>query len=418
MNESGTALLTDDAVVFGVLMVVLGLVFYTSNLKNKFFKKLYTIIPPLLMCYFVPGILNSIGLINGEESALSDFGGNYLLPACLILFTLNLNFKELWKMRKKAGLIFIVGTLGIVIGGPIALWLTSVIAPDVVTGEGADAVWRGFSSLAGSWIGGSANQVALKEIFQPSPDLFSSTITVDVFIAYGWMAVLLYGITKSVHIDKYLKADSGDVDRLIGKMEKGVKEKSRIPEAKDFIIMLAVAFAGTGLAVLLSDPIASWFQTNFPGLEKLSLTSSYFWLILIATVIGISLSFTRVQKLEYTGASKMGTALLYMLIVTIGMQMNVLAIFSNPGFFMIGLIWLLVHATLVFIVTKITHTPFFYLVVGSMANVGGVASASVTAAAFHPSLISIGVILGVFGYAIGTYAGWLCTILMQMVLGT
>lgn len=418
MNESGVALLNDDAVVFGVLMVVLGLIFYTSNLNNKFFKKLYIIVPPLLMCYFVPGILNSVGLINGEASSLSDFGGNYLLPACLILFTLNLNLKEIWKMRKKAGLIFIVGTFGVIIGGPIALWVTSVIAPDVVAGEGANAVWRGFSSLAGSWVGGSANQVALKEIFQPSPELFSSTITVDVLIGYGWMAVLLFGITKSTFIDKYLKADSDSINQLIVELDKTTKERSRIPETKDFIIMLAVAFAGTGLSVFLSDPIANWFKTNFPDLEKLSLTSSYFWLILIATIIGIGLSFTKVRKLEYSGASKMGTTLLYILIVTIGMQMNVLSIFSDPGFFMIGIIWILIHATIVFIAAKITRTPFFYLVVGSMANIGGVASASVTAAAFHPALISIGVILGVFGYAIGTYAGWLCTILMQLVLGT
>lgn len=113
----------------------------------------------------------------------------------------------------------------------------------------------------------------------------------------------------------------------------------------------------------------------------------------------------------------MGTTLLYMLIVTIGMQMNILAIFANPGLFIVGILWVSIHALFIFIVAKLTRAPFFYMVVGSMANIGGVASASVTAAAFHPSLISVGVILSVFSYAIGTYAGWLCAILMQLVLG-
>ena len=411
------ALFTSDPVVFGILMLVLGLVFYTSSLENKVVQKIYTFLPPLLMCYFIPGILNSAGIIDGENSILSTIGSRYFLPGCLILFTLNLNLKEIWRMRKRAGLIFIAGTFGIVIGGPIALWTTSLIAPDVVAGEGADAVWRGFGSLAGSWIGGGANQVALKEILEPSPQLFSATIAVDVFVAYGWMAVLLFAITKNTLINKYLKADDSDVERLIHRIDRENQENKRIPEAKDFILMIALAFGGTGLAAFLSDPIAQWVQTNYPTLEKFSLTSPFFWLILVATLIGIFLSFTPARKLEYAGASKMGTTLLYMLIVTIGMQMDILAIFANPGLFLVGILWICIHALIIFIITKITKAPFFYLVVGSMANVGGVASASVTAAAFHPSLISIGVVLSVFSYAIGTYAGWLCAMLMQLVLG-
>lgn len=416
-DSSSVALITNDAVVFGLLMLVLGFVFYTSNLKHNVAQKFYSVLPPLLMCYFLPGILNSIGLIDGVNSKLSTIGSRYFLPACLILFTLNLDFKELWNLRKRAGLIFITGTIGIIIGGPLALLITSFIAPDVVVGEGADAVWRGFGSLAGSWIGGSANQVALKEILNPSPELFSATIAVDVFVAYAWMAVLLYGITKSTIIDKYFKADSSDVKHLTEKMDQLNKENNRIPEAKDFILMMAIAFGGTGLSAFLSEPIAEWFQINHPELEKFSLTSSFFWLILIATLTGISFSFTPARKLEYAGASKMGTTLLYMLIVTIGMQMNILAIFANPGLFIVGILWVSIHALFIFIVAKLTRAPFFYMVVGSMANIGGVASASVTAAAFHPSLISVGVILSVFSYAIGTYAGWLCAILMQLVLG-
>lgn len=275
-DSSSVALITNDAVVFGLLMLVLGFVFYTSNLKHNVAQKFYSVLPPLLMCYFLPGILNSIGLIDGVNSKLSTIGSRYFLPACLILFTLNLDFKELWNLRKRAGLIFITGTIGIIIGGPLALLITSFIAPDVVVGEGADAVWRGFGSLAGSWIGGSANQVALKEILNPSPELFSATIAVDVFVAYAWMAVLLYGITKSTIIDKYFKADSSDVKHLTEKMDQLNKENNRIPEAKDFILMMAIAFGGTGLSAFLSEPIAEWFQINHPELEKFSLTSSFF----------------------------------------------------------------------------------------------------------------------------------------------
>ncbi|ERJ59978.1 DUF819 family protein [Sphingobacterium paucimobilis] len=407
-------LITDTAVIVGILMTILGIVFYTSSLSNKYIKGFYNVIPPLLLCYFLPGVLNSLHVFDGANSPLTSVGSRYLLPACLILFVISLDLKEMWALRKRAGLMFITGTIGIVLGGPLAVWIVSLFAPQVVGGVGPDEVWRGLGSLAGSWIGGSANQVALKEILQPSPRLFSSIIAVDAFVAYLWMAFLLYGASKAKQFDKFFKADSRDVDHLMQKMEAKTQANARTPQTKDYIIMLAIAFGGTGLATFLAEPIANFIATNYPHLEQFSLTSGFFWLILFATIIGVALSFTPAKELEHAGASKLGSTLLYMLIVTIGMQMDISAIADNLGLFVVGIIWMSFHALLLLIVGKIFKVPFFYFAVGSMANVGGVASASVTSAAFHPSLISVGVILAVFSYAIGTYAGWLTALLMQI----
>ena len=407
-------LITNNTVIVGILMAILGLVFYTSNINNKFIKGFYDIIPPLLLCYFLPGLLNSFNVFDGANSPLTTIGSRYFLPACLILFILNLNIKEMWALRKRAGLMFITGTIGVLLGGPLAVWLTALVAPQVVGGIGPDEVWRGLGTLAGSWIGGSANQVALKEILQPSPTLFSSIIAVDVFVAYTWMALLLYGAGKSKMMDRFFKADSQDVDELMVKLEKKAQENAKMPQTKDIILMLSVAFAGTGLATFLAEPVAAYIAENHPQLETFSLTNTFFWIVLFATIISIILSFTPARRLEDVGASKMGTALLYMLIVTIGMQMDILAILDNPGLFIVGILWILFHAILLVVVAKIFKIPFFYYAVGSMSNIGGVASASVMSAAFHPSLISVGVILSVFSYAIGTYAGWLTAILMQL----
>lgn len=408
-------LISNTTVVFGLLMTILGLVFYSSSLSNKYVKGFYNIIPPLLLCYFLPGLLNSFGVIDGENSPLTSIGSRYFLPACLILFIVNLDLKEMWALRKRAGLMFITGTVGILLGGPLAVYLTSLVAPEVVGGAGPDEVWRGLGALAGSWIGGSANQVALKEILKPSPNLFSSIIAVDVFVAYIWMAFLLYGASKADKFNAFFKADASDVEHLKEKMDAKAKANSRIPETRDLMLMIAIAFGGTGLATFLAEPLAAFMKTNYPHLETFSLTSDFFWIVFFATIIGIAMSFTPAKKLEFAGASKVGTVLLYALITTIGMQMNILAILDNPGLFIVGILWMAFHALLLFIVGKLFKVPFFYFAVGSMANVGGVASASVTSAAFHPSLISVGVILSVFSYAIGTYAGWLTAILMQMV---
>ncbi len=416
-ETEATALIQNTTVVFGLLMTILGLVFYTSSLSNKYVKGFYNVIPPLLLCYFLPGLLNSFNIIDGANSPLTTIGSRYFLPACLILFVINLDLKEMWALRKRAGLMFITGTIGILLGGPLAVYLTSLVAPEVVGGTGPDEVWRGLGALAGSWIGGSANQVALKEILQPSPALFSSIIAVDVFVAYIWMAILLYGASKYKIVDKFFKADSQDVEHLKAKMDERVKVNSKIPETKDYMIMIALAFGGTGLATLLSEPVANFMATHYPETEKFSLTNTFFWLVFFATVFGIALSFTPAKKLEFAGASKIGTVLLYVLITTIGMQMDIMAILGNPGLFIVGFLWISFHALLLIIVAKLFKVPFFYLSVGSMANVGGVASASVMSAAFHPSLISVGVILSVFSYAIGTYAGWLTALLMKLASG-
>ena len=410
-----TALITNDAVVLGILMGILGLVFWTSESNIVFFKKLYTFIPPILLCYFLPGLLNSMGIISGTTSGLYTMASRYLLPASLVLFTLSLDLREIWKLRKKAGLMFITASISIMLGGPAAVFLVSLFAPEIVGGEGAEEVWRGLSTVAGTWIGGGANQAAMYEIFKPSPDLFSAMVALDVFISYLWMALLLFGAGKNILINRFLKADDQSVTEIKDKIEAYQQSIMRIPKMEDIILILGIGFGITGIAHFGADYIAPWITINAPYLSAFSLTSGFFWLVIIATTLGMILSFTRLRNLEGAGASRIGSVLLYVLIATIGMQMNIMAIFNKPGILIVGLVWILIHIIVIFIVAKLTKTPFFFLAVGSMANIGGPASAPVIASAFHPSLAPIGVLLAVFGYVIGTYGAYVCGLMMQAV---
>ncbi|WP_306550253.1 DUF819 domain-containing protein [Daejeonella sp.] len=410
-----TALITNDAVVLGILMGILGLVFWTSESNITFFKRLYTFIPPILLCYFLPGLLNSMGIISGTTSALYTMASRYLLPASLVLFTLSLDLSEIWKLRKKAGLMFITASISIMLGGPAAVFLVSLFAPEIVGGEGAEEVWRGLSTVAGTWIGGGANQAAMYEIFKPSPDLFSAMVALDVFISYLWMALLLFGAGKNMLINSFLKANDQSVTEIKDKIEAYQQSIMRIPKMEDILLILGIGFGITGIAHFGADHIAPWITINAPYLSAFSLTSGFFWLVIIATTLGMILSFTKLRNLEGAGASRIGSVLLYVLIATIGMQMNIMAIFNKPGILIVGLVWILIHAIVIFIVAKLTKTPFFFLAVGSMANIGGPASAPVIASAFHPSLAPIGVLLAVFGYVIGTYGAYICGLMMQAV---
>jgi uncharacterized membrane protein len=409
-------LFTNDAVVLGLLLSILAIIMYTSAINSPFWKKFYTFVPSLLLCYFLPSLLNSFQIISGETSGLYKMASRYLLPASLVLLTISIDFQAIVRLGPKALIVFLAGTVGVVIGGPIAMVVVSWLDPSILTPTGQDELWRGLATIAGSWIGGSANQTAMKEVFQASDRLFSALIAVDVFVANIWTAFLLFGAGRSAQIDRWLRADSSGIEVVKDRIEKFRAGMLRIPTTKDTMLVLAAAFGATGLAHWGADLIVPVLETNRAFWESIylgSLISSFFWIVLIATTAGLLLSFTRARELEGVGASRIGSVFIYILVATIGMQMDILAIFDNLVFFLIGVIWMLVHISVLVLVAWLIKAPYFFVAVGSQANIGGAASAPIVAAAFHPALAPVGVLLAVLGYALGTYGGWLSGLVMQ-----
>jgi len=408
-------LFTNDAIVFGILMAVLAFVFSTSSSTHPAWKKFYTYVPSVLLCYFIPSVLNSAGIISGEHSRLYFVASRYMLPASLVLLTLSIDLKGVLRLGPKAVIMFFTATIGIVLGGPLAILLVSLVSPSTVDGHGAMAVWRGMTTIAGSWIGGSANQTAMKEVFQVDDNLFAAMIAVDVLIANVWMAFLLYGAGISERIDRWLRSDTSAIVEVRQHVEDYRASIARMPTLTDFVLIAFAGFGITAVGHFGGDLIAPWISQHAPGLEKYSLTSRFFWIVVIATTGGLLLSFTKARELEGAGASKIGSLLLYILVATIGMKMNMLAVFHSTGLFAVGGLWMLIHVLLLITVAKLIRAPFFFVAVGSQANIGGAASAPIVASAFHTALAPVGVLLAVLGYALGTYGAWLCGILMQMV---
>lgn len=412
MNE---ALIHNDAVIFGILVLMLGAVFYTSDSKFWFWKKFYSWIPSVLICYFLPSLLYSFGIIDPSKSNLYFMASRYLLPASLVLLTISVDVKELIKLGPKAIIMFLTGTAGIVIGGPLGLLLISYVAPEVINAPPTQEIWRGMSTIAGSWIGGSANQAAMKEVFEVGGELFSKMVVVDVILGNLWLALLMLGIGQNKKINKLLNADDRAIENLKNRIKSFQKRSIKIASLSDIVKILAVGFGCMGLSHFLSDVIVFHLSINFPELRNYSLTSGFFWIVVLAATLGLSLSFTRVRSLEYVGASKFGSLMLYVLIATIGMNMNILSVFENPGLFLLGFIWISFHAILLIMVARIIRAPYFFVAVGSQANVGGAASAPIVAAYFSPTLAPVGVLLAVFGYVVGTYGAYICGLLLQVV---
>jgi uncharacterized membrane protein len=409
---------TNDAIVLGLLLSVLSFVFFTSTSKNKWIQKFYTIFPPLLLCYFLPALLHwPLNLISGENSVLYKVSSQYLLPASLILLCLSIDLKGVWNLGPKALIMFLTGSLGVIIGGPIALLTVKYLFPDLIQTNPED-LWRGLSTIAGSWIGGGANQTAMKEIFSVNENLFAVMIVVDVVVANVWMGLLLYGASITDKIDKWLKADTSAIVDLQNKMSAFQKDVEKIPDTKSLLYLLTIAFGGVALSHWGADIITPWlakYNDVLIAWRLTALNSSFFWIAFLATTIGLFISFTRLRNFEGIGASRLGSVFLYVLVATIGMQMNLQEVFQNLGLFAVGFIWMCIHCILLILVARWIKAPFFFLAVGSQANIGGAASAPIVAAAFSPALAPVGVLLAVLGYALGTYGGLLCAFLMQLI---
>lgn len=409
------ALVTNEGIVLGILAAILGGIFYTQQSSHGFWQKFYQWVPALLLCYFIPSLLNTFNIVDGETSAVAKVVKTYFLPACLVLLTLSLDFKAISRLGWKLVLLFFVGTFGIFIGGPIALLIVGAVFPEMLGVDGADAVWRGMTTIAGSWIGGGANQLAMKETFAVGNTIFSAMVTVDIIFANIWLAVLLYLAANSQRIDTKLGADLSAINAIKQRFEHFEAQHKRIPSLAELMMILAIAFAGAGIGHAVAGVMSPFIAENYPALKALSFDAKFLWVIMIATAMGIALSFTPLRQLEGSGASRIGSVMIYFLVASIGLSMDITAIVDVPKYFLIGVIWMLIHAGLLVVVARLIKAPLFYMAVASQANVGGAASAPVVASAFHPSLASIGVLLAVLGYAVGTYVAYLCGLVLRAI---
>lgn len=409
-----TPLITNDAIIFGLLVLVLGAIFYTKS-RGGWWDRFYTFIPIILLAYLIPSLMNSFGLISSKESNLWQIAKDYFLPAALVLMTLSIDMKGIIGLGSKALIMFFTATVGIILGGPIAMLIVGSFSPETVGGEGADAIWRGLATLAGSWIGGGANQTAMLEVYGYNQEKYAAMVAVDIVVANIWMAFLLYGAGKSDRIDAWLGADTSAIDRLKNKMADYTLSVERTASAPDLMILTAIAFGGVGLSHLVATGLTAFFEAQ--GLGDTILASGFFWIVVTATTVGLSLSFTKAREYEGAGASKIGTVFIFLLVAIIGTKMDIFQLADQPLLFLVGFIWMAFHAILLIMVAKIIKAPFFFVAVGSKANVGGAASAPVVAAAFHPALAPVGVLLAVLGYALGTYGAIICAQMMAAVAG-
>ncbi|MFT7618457.1 MAG: putative membrane protein [Planctomycetota bacterium] len=385
--------------IVAVLLVILGILFAANETAAG--KKVFKILPFLVFAYFVPTLFSNTGVIP-ISSPVYGFIKTWFLPASLLLLTLSVDIPAIMKLGRNAILLFLTATITIVIGGPIAYLLLHGMIPDSLR----DEAWKGLAALSGSWIGGTANMVAIGESAGVSKDVFQLMIVVDVAVANVWMACLLWFAGREKQMDAKIGADRSTIDACRKSVEDYQASVSRALSLPDLMKIIALAIGGT--------VFAQWGSSFLPVGE---FVTKFTWVVIMVTTIGVALSFTKMRELEGAGASKIGSLFLYLLVASIGAHADFAKIQEAPAMVLIGALWMLIHVVIMLGVRRLLKAPIFFVAVGSKANIGGAASAPIVAAAFHPALAPVGILLAVFGYVLGTYAGLLCRMLLQLVHG-
>lgn len=395
-DQIAVALVNDPTQVAALLAAVLAGVFALSRLDA--FKKLFEIIPPVLWAYFVPMLLTTFG-VTPESNAAYEWFGYVLLPLALFLLMLTIDLKAIASLGRLALIMLLVGTFGIVIGGPI-----SFIAVGQFIGD--PEAWKGLAALSGSWIGGTANMVAIQE--SVGLDDLGPIIVVDTVVGYGWMAILLFLSGYQKRFNDWVGADTSAMDR-VDETLKQLDQTRRPTTLATAGIIIGLGFAAAVLSRILG--------ATMPTIGDPTIISGGTWAVLIAVTAGLTLSFTPMRKLEADGASRIGYFALYLLLTGIGAQGNLTAVLDAPLYLLAGVVWLSIHIVLLFLAAKTLKAPLFFVATGSMANVGGAASAPIVAGVYHPAMAPVGLLMAVAGYVLGIYAALGCAAMLGALGG-
>ena len=385
----------------GVLTVLLGVLAGLFLLQqHRWGARLFAVVPLLVFCYFVPALLSNLGVIPAE-SELYLFIRRVLLPASLVLLVLSTDIPAVLSLGRDAVILFLTGTLSIALGGPIAFLALGWLFPT----EALDQAWRGLAALCGSWIGGGANFVAVGESTGASAATMSLMVVVDVGVANVWTAILLLFAGRERAMDAANGADRRRIDAVRARVERYQAEVARPASLAELLLILALGLGTTG--------VVTYVAGFLPDIG--TIINGFTWVVCLVTAAGVAYSFTSLRRLEGAGASVVGSVFLYLLVATIGASARFSEVTNNLPLLAVGALWMLFHALAMLVVRRMIRAPVFFLAVGSQANVGGAASAPVVAAAFHPALATVGVLLAVLGYVLGTYVGILDAFILRYV---
>jgi uncharacterized membrane protein len=393
-------LVTSPSGVVAVLAAIASLFFF---LEKRTGWRLFHFFPPLLFIYVIPVFLSNGGVIP-TDSVVYDFMGANLLPVFLTIMLLEVDLLATVRVMGKGLLVMLLGTAGVVVGAPIAYWA-------VKSGLDPEA-WRGFGALAGSWIGGTGNMLAVAQMIEldDSSVQYGYAVIADNAVYLIWLPIMLGSKNFAGAFHRFTGVSSERVAQMEVAARELTSDKGPF-EMRHFLYLAMIGFAVTAFA--------TWASVRIPALplgSEQPLVTASTYKILLVTLLGIALSFTNASRIP--GSHPVAMALVYLFVARMGAKADVSNLDGSVFWFLAGAyLWIFIHGAFLVGAARLFRVDVHTAAIASAANIGGAASAPIVAAYHRPALVPVSILMSMVGYAIGNPAGFLAATLCRLVGG-
>ena len=378
----------------GVLTVLCGVGALFFFLEERTRWKLFNYFPPLIFIYAIPAIMSNTGVLT-KSSAVYDWLSSIVLPMFLVIMLLKVDVASTIKMMGRGIFVMLFGTVGVILGAPIAFLLVKNKLPE--------DTWKAFGSLAGSWIGGTGNMAAVTEGLKTSGQGFGLAVLGDNLIYIVWLPILLGSKNFAKAFNRFTRVDKKRIQMLeMAQVE--TQDSSERVKMRHFLYLLVLGFVCTWAAEIISGLL--------PELQPILTAST--WKILLITTMGLLLSLTPARHIP--ASHEFAMALVYIFVANMGARADISGLTGSTGWFILGCyIWIGIHGAFCVLGAYLLRVDVHSTAIASAANIGGAASAPVVASHHNEKLVPASILMALMGYAIGNYgaflAAWLCYLL-------
>ncbi|NQV85677.1 MAG: DUF819 family protein [Woeseiaceae bacterium] len=391
--------------VLAVLCIVAAFFFLIAEVTKA---KLFSYIPPLLFIYATPVFLSNLTVaghnVIPNQSIIYTGLSQYALPVFIVLMLIKVNVPAVIKVMGKGVLVMLMGTVGVVVGGVVAYAIVHRWLPD-------DS-WKGFGTLAGSWIGGTANMLATKEMLGASDAQLGLAVVADNIVYIVWLPLLLMSRNYADGFNRWARVPADRLALMDAAADLHV-EDDLAPRMQQYLYLAAVVFAVAAIGNGLAPVLAGWIADTIPAIANVfSETTTR---ILLVTTMALILSATPVSQLPNSTA--IGTALVYVFVAGMGARAEVAGLADAPAFVLGAFIWIFIHGLFMLAGAWIFRVDIHSVAIASAANIGAAASAPIVAAHHRPNLVPASILLALLGYAMGNYLAPLTGHLARIVAG-
>ncbi len=388
-------MIEDGFTYLAVLLLIAGLIRYLEEREHtRFFK----VVPGAVVLYLLVMIASSLGIWQKSESVNTAYSEvkNNILPAMIFLMLLKCDMRQIVMLGPRMLGAFAASVVSIIAGFVVMYLLLGNWFP-----EGS---WKALATLAGSWMGGSGNMVAVQSALEVPDSMMGYALLVDSIDYALWVVFLLGMVPYAAVFNRWTGANTNALDQLSAQLQASEFDKEAPFRPGSASILLGVALVVSAVSQMLGGMM--------PTMEFFSGTT---WTILIATVLGIVAALTRLSTLG--GSSDLANIMLYAIIALIASRADFAELLQAPLFIAAGFIVLAVHGGVMALTARIFRLDLFSCGLASLANIGGVASAPILAATYNRGLIPIGVLMALLGYVVGTFGGLLVGRLLLLIGG-